>query len=75
MDHASLPDYFDVGMDRRGGLDVEPGGEDDTHVGKILGFMGMIFSKARSAPKEVTELDPGLKAFQEFLSDETQHYS
>jgi len=26
VDHASLPDYFNVGMDQRGSLDVDPGG-------------------------------------------------
>jgi len=75
MDHASMPDYFDVGMDQRGGLDVEAGGDDDMHVGKIPAFMGMMFSKARTAPEEITSKNPGLKAFQEFLLDETQHYS
>jgi len=64
-----------VGIDQSGGLEVEPGEDEAVHVGKIPWFMGMMFSRARSAPKEVPDENPELKACQEFLLDETQHYS
>jgi L-ascorbate metabolism protein UlaG (beta-lactamase superfamily) len=75
IDHISMPDYFDVGLEQMGGLDVVPGSEEDMHVGKIPGFMGMMFSKVKNAPEEVTTANPDIKAFQTFLNDDKQFYS
>jgi L-ascorbate metabolism protein UlaG (beta-lactamase superfamily) len=75
IDHASMPDYFDVGMDQRGGLDVIPASLEDMHVGRIPGFMGMMFSKVRNAPDDVVNANPDIKAFQTFLKDDKQFYS
>jgi hypothetical protein len=72
---SNAPDFFDVAMDQRGGLDVQPGGPADMHVGKIPAFMGMMFDKVRNAPKEVVESDADLKAFQTYLLDPNEHYS
>jgi hypothetical protein len=75
MDHASMPDMFDVGLEQIGGLDVPPGSEEDMHVGQIPGFMGMMFSKVRDAPEDVITANPDIKAFQKYLRDDKEFYS
>jgi hypothetical protein len=70
-----MPDYFDVGLEQSGGLDVVPGSEEDMHVSQISGFMGTMVFKVRNAPEEVTAANPDIKAVQTFLNGNKQFYS